>query len=82
MKILIVNTANCYMALEEDVYKSKLQDFKFEEVKDDSGNVNCYIEINSIEDLAKLYEAVGHDLILHFEDDDESFIEIYDDWRE
>ncbi len=79
MRILIRATSR-YTPEAED-YKPKLKDFKYEEVRDDSGNVNCYIEINSIEDLIKLAEVVEHELILHhFED--ETFIEIYDDWRE
>ena len=68
-------------------YASKLEGFKYEEIRNNHGDlVKTYIEINSLEDLEKLNKAVGHELIVDFISDknyiDEPFIEIYDDWRE
>ncbi len=67
-------------------YKSKLKDFKYEEVED-RGFFKTYIEINSLEDLAKLEEAVGYRLIVDFRKNEknfenEPFIEIYDAYIE
>ena len=86
MRILITNTNNCDGYGAED-YKSKLEDFKYEEVKDEYGRLLTYIEINSMEDLARLNEVVDHKLIMDFRKTkenfrDEPFIEIYDGWRE
>ena len=86
MRILITNTNNCCGYGAED-YKSKLEDFKYEEVKDEYGRLLTYIEINSMEDLARLSEVVDHELVVDFRKTrenfrDEPFIEIYDTWRE
>ena len=86
MRILIANTNN-YCGYGAEDYKSKLEDFKYEEIKDEYGRLLTYIEINSLEDLAKLSEVVDHELVVDFRKTrenfrDEPFIEIYDYWRE
>ena len=86
MRILIANTNN-YCGYGAEDYKSKLEDFKYEEIKDEYGRLLTYIEINSIEDLARLSEVVDHELVVDFRKTsknfrDEPFIEIYDYWRE
>lgn len=86
MRILITSTS-CFDYEAED-YKSKLKDFNYEVVLDENGDLlNTYIEINSLEDLAKLNEVVDHELVIDFRKtnknfNDEPFIEIYDYWRE
>jgi len=86
MRILITATSS-YDPEAED-YESKLEGFKYEEIRDDCGDLlKTYVEINSLEDLAKLSEAVDKELIVDFRKskknfNDEPFIEIYDDWRE
>ena len=86
MRFYIVNTSGCgYNAIK---YESKLEEFKYEEVRDDKGLLMTVIELNSLEDLKKLCEAVNHELIVDFREDNVKilckvpFIEIYDDWRE
>jgi hypothetical protein len=84
MRVLITTTG--YYSAEE--YKSKLEDFNYEAILDEYGDITkTYIEINSMEDLSKLSEAVDKELIVDFRKskknyNDEPFIEIYDDWRE
>jgi hypothetical protein len=86
MKIFIINTESiCYCV--EEKYKSKLENFHYEEVIDERGIKKTYIEINSLEDLEKLGNAVNKELIIDFRKSeenyyDEPFIEIYDDWRD
>jgi len=86
MRILI--TATSGFGCEAGDYKSKLEDFKYEEIRDEWGDLKkTYVEINSFEDLEKISEAVGHELIVDFRKskknyNEEPFIEIYDDWRE
>jgi hypothetical protein len=84
MRILI--TATSGFGCEAGDYKSKLEDFKYEEIRDEYGDLlKTYVEINSLEDLAKLSEAVDKELIVDFRKSEfhsEPFIEIYDDWRE
>jgi hypothetical protein len=84
MRVLI--TATSGFGYEAGDYKSKLEGFKYEEIRNEWGDLlNTYVEINSLEDLAKISEAVGHELIVDFRKNnynDEPFIEIYDDWRE
>lgn len=82
MRILILSTSSYDYDAEE--YKSKLEDFKYEEVEK-NGRKRSYIEINSLEDLEKISKAVNKELIVDFRSDnyfDEPFIEIYDTWRE
>lgn len=55
-----------------------LEDFGFENETID-GQFNAYIKIDSIEDLMKLIDKVGHALIIY---DDPPMIEIYDNYRE
>jgi hypothetical protein len=86
MRILIYNTAS-WGGFDAEDYKSKLKDFKYEEVRNENGRLRTYIEINSFEDLVKLSEVVDQELIIDFRKskknrNDEPFIEIYDDWRE
>ena len=84
MRVLITATSSC--GYEAEDYKSKLEDFKYEEIRNEWGDLlKTYVEINSLEDLTKLSEAVDKELIVDFRKDnytDEPFIEIYDDWRE
>lgn len=85
MRILITRTGWNNSA--ED-YKSKLEDFEYEEVFDEElERTKTYVEINSLDDLKELSEVVDKELIVDFRKsdknfNDEPFIEIYDDWRE
>jgi hypothetical protein len=86
MRILIYNTTS-WGGFDAEHYKSKLKDFKYEEVRNESDRLRTYIEINSFEDLVKLSEVVDQELVVDFRKskknrNDEPFIEIYDDWRE
>ncbi len=86
MRIYIINTESVNYCVEEK-YKSKLEDFHYEEVMDERGIKKSYIEINSFEDLEKLGEVFDHELVVDFRKSeenyyDEPFIEIYDDWRD
>jgi hypothetical protein len=86
MRILIYNTTS-WGGFDAEHYKSKLKDFKYEEVRNESDRLRTYIEINSFEDLVKLSEVVYQELVVDFRKskknrNDEPFIEIYDDWRE
>ncbi len=83
MKILITASSSWGNAAD---YKLLLKDFKYEEVGDED-YFKTYVEINSLEDLEKLNEAVDHKLVVDFRKthknfNDEPFIEIYDTWRE
>jgi uncharacterized protein YjbK len=86
MRILITATSS-YGSNAKD-YEPKLEGFKYEEIRDDFGDLlKTYVEINSLEDLEKLNEAVDHELVVDFRKsekkfNDEPFIEIYDCWRE
>ena len=43
----------------------------------------AYINIENINDIKRIYDALGIDLIITFSEDEEHMIiEIYDDWRE
>lgn len=43
-------------------------------------DVLMLVELNTLEDLIRLRDSIGKNLILH--EDEENLIEIYDDWRE
>lgn len=43
-------------------------------------DVLMLVELNTLEDLIRLRDSIGKNLILH--EDEDNLIEIYDDWRE
>ena len=51
------------------------------EKDDEYSSYNVYVNLNSLEDMKKLFDSVDHQLIIT-EIDNEIGIEIYDDWKE
>jgi hypothetical protein len=60
MRILIYNTTS-WGGFDAEHYKSKLKDFKYEEVRNESDRLRTYIEINSFEDFdsSHVYEFMN-----------------------
>ena len=69
------------------VYEDQLKQagFALNTVVERNGENTWYehtVEINSIEELVKLQEAIGQDLIFLYQSPGDPELEIYDDYRE
>lgn len=91
MLFIICNSSGLYLNLNNEyVNKLKANDFKLMPFMHEKGILKEYIiysiELNTLEDVMKLKEVIGHELIFRntydFEDVKLPQIEIYDDYIE
>jgi len=65
-----------------DKYRDILSDYQYTEIKLNENTINRYITINSIEDIINISKLTNHEIIISSVDNEDTYVEIYDGYRE
>ena len=77
MRLKIVSTYEKW-----DKYRDILSDYQYTEIKLNENTINRYITINSIEDIINISKLTNHEIIISSVDNEDTYVEIYDGYRE